>query len=96
MGDKKLVIYLIVFVIIATIFTGIIYFVIKKGEEPPIVEEPLLEEKLPQEIIEDLTAPVTEKEVRVPEEIIQSLTASEEKEIEGVSEDIIQSLTAPE
>ena len=85
---KRIIIPIII--ILTVIVGGIVYFLVfkKPAEQPLILEEKTLEEKL-----QSLTAPARATSA-VPEGVIENLTAPGGGE--EVSEDIIQKLTAPE
>jgi len=81
----KLIVSLL-FIVLAASFIG--FLIIKKQiEKPKLPEGQTLEE-----LLKELTAPVSQGEPKVSEEIMKSLTAPKAG---TVSEDIIKSLTAP-
>lgn len=88
MSKRKIIFVLITFLLV---IGSIVYFLFfkKPAEQPSLVPS---EEKIIEEILKDLTAPLIGEKPEVPEEVTKSLTAPEGGEI---SEDILQSLTAP-
>jgi uncharacterized protein YneF (UPF0154 family) len=93
-------IYLIIILIIVLIVGGIIYFIVLKRSQKLMPEQPILKERVMEDVIRDLTASTTGR-VRVPGKTIQNLSTFQEEEDEQkkpkeIPEDVIQNLTAPE
>ena len=95
--NRKSLVYLGLIIVIFLFALSLIYF-FSQGPRRKKEEKLLPAEKTFQEVIQDLTAPVEEKEIpSVPKEVIKELSAPEaSKQNYRVPEEIIKNLTSPE